>query len=173
MKGREPAAMSEERADKLINSGFYEMFDQGSETIQEQTVNTLVINVYNVMGQPSIANPEYFSNLYILIRLLAGRLKEKWAVKRLDKLFNELPITNEFEIPLSKAEYIYFRDNKWGYSIEKGYQSKQITLADIKFALMKLKREMLDIFTIVAIRHNIDVNAISPPTGVEMNMPEL
>lgn len=165
--------MTEEMAEKLMSKGFYEMFDQGSETIQEQTVNTLVINVYNIMGQPSSTNPEYFSNLYILIRLLAGRLKEKWAIKRLDKLNKELQVTDEFELPLGKAEYIYFRDIKWGYSIGKGYQSKQITLADIKLALMDAKKQMLDIFTIISIRHNVDVSAITPPTGVEMEMPNL
>ena len=164
--------LTDEEADKIMQRGFYEM-ETSSDSIQEQTVNTLVINCYNVMGMASQTNPEYFTNLNILIRLLAGRLKEKWAVKRLDQIFDNSPVNDDYGFPLAILEYYYFRDIKWGYGLEKGYQNKQIKLSEIKMALMRLKREMLDIFTVVAIRHNIDISAIQAPSGVDMSMPDL
>lgn len=164
--------LTEEKAEKIMKEGFYQM-DTASDSIQEQTINTLCINVYNQMGMASQTNPEYFTNLNILIRLMAGRLREKWAVKRLDQIFNSSPVNEDYSFPLAIIEYYYFRDIKWGYGLEKAYQNKQVKLSEIKIALMKIKREMLDIFTVVAIRNNIDVSAISAPTGVDMDMPVL
>jgi hypothetical protein len=170
---REPEnELTEEKAEELIQEGFYKM-ETSSDSIQEQTINTLVINIYNIMGTASATNPEYFTNLNILIRLLAGRLKEKWAIKRLDQIFDNSAVNEDYSFPLAVLEYYYFRDIKWGYGLEKAYQNKQIKLSEIKMALMKIKREMLDIFTVVAIRHNIDVSAITPPSGVDMDMPDL
>jgi len=164
--------LTDKEAEKIMQEGFYKM-DTGSDSIQEQTVNTLVINCYNVMGMASQSNPEYFTNLNILIRLLAGRLKERWAIKRLDQIFDYYPVNEDYSMPLGELEYYYFRDIKWGYGLGKGYQNKQIKLSEIKMALMRVKREMLDIFTVVAIRHNIDVSAIQAPSAVDMSMPDL
>lgn len=145
----------------------------GDLSVQEQTINSLVINCYNLLSQSEIANPTQISQMFYLIRTLTLRLGEKEILERLDELFENIPLTDRYSAHLKELEHYYLRDIRFGYSLDKSYNNKQIKLRDILLAMSKVKRELLNIFTYLAISHNIDVNAIQPPNLGEEEMPEL
>jgi len=139
-------------------------------TIQEQTKQTIVMSIYNLLSSP---NPEIVTQLYNLIRTLALRLHEYVIVKELEDLFYGVKVTDKHRIPLPVLEFIYIRDKQVGYSPNKGYQGRQIKLADVIVGLAETKARFFDLFTKMAIEHNFEVRAQPPSLGEEGGMPEL
>ena len=164
----------EEEDRKKIEFEFNFEEDKEDLSTQEQTINSLVINCYNLLSQSTYTNPTQISQMFYLVRTLALRLGEKQITGRLDELFSKVPVTPRYVVPLMELEYIYTRDWRFGYSPSKSYSNKKIELRHIIFALARVKRELLNIFTHLAIKWNIDLSSITPPSlGRDEEMPDL
>ena len=166
-------------------------------TMQEQTITSLSMMVMNTLSAES---PRHYVRLYQYIKILAKRLNEKGTVKELDDLDASTRVRDDISLPLAILNYTYDKDSYAGYSICKTYivnlgttkraslptptyfhrlaikqnpKKVQITLGEIIMALNTVKVTMIDIYTRLAIEHNIEISQISPPELSGEAMPSL
>ena len=166
-------------------------------TMQEQTLTSISMEIMNKL---SAETPRQYVRLYQYIKILAKRLNEKRIVKELDELYASTVVSKDVSLPLAILNYNYDRDSYVGYSAMKNYivnnektkrtslptptyfhrlankktpKKVQITLGEVIMALDNSKVRMIDIYTTLAIRHNIELSSIQQPELSGESMPQL
>lgn len=166
-------------------------------TMQEQTLTSLSMMIMNTLSSES---PRQYIRLYQYIKILAKRLKRKEIETELDSLYFNTPIRKNLSLPLAILNYTYDKDSYAGYSPMKTYtinledrkdgtiqaptyfhrlakkkvaKKIQISLSEIIMALDLLKVRMIDIYTELAIDHNIELSTIQQPELSGDAMPQL
>ena len=174
------------------------MNNNSQPTLQEQTISSISMMVINILSAEA---PRQHIRLYQYIKILAKRLNEKKIEKELDRLYNACPVATGIYLPLSVLNYTYDKDSFVGYGPMKNYQitmekkadvsrmniqpvqqlsthrkkvkKVQIQLGEIIIALDKAKIRMVDLYTQMAIDHNIEISNINPPQLSGESMPSL
>jgi hypothetical protein len=144
-----------------------------ADSIQQSTLNSLVIMVYNLL---SGTLPRRFTTMYKLTRTICLRLGEYEEVKSLDGIYSGIRLNKKVLLPMATAEYILARDSPMNYSPMKPYHGSAFTFMQIIEALNNSEIEMMDIFTTVCLNHDIDVNATQitrPELGESGELPQL
>lgn len=166
-------------------------------TMQEQTLMSLSMMIMNSL---SAETPRQFTRIYQYVKILAKRLNEEKIEKELDKLYENTPVRQQLNLPLYILQYIYDKDSYMGYSPMKNYlinlsdekketltainyfhpllkkkitKKTQICLSDIITALDRVKIKLIDYYTLMAIKHNIEIQPIQPPEISGESMPSL
>lgn len=106
--------------------------------------------------------PKQYTNALHLCWALAKRYEEKKSIEKLEKIYHD----SGCGFPLGLLETIAFRDLMQGVKVTKTYNygrgRREIPLMKIIVQLDMCKKEILDIFTDICVRQELDVNLISP-----------
>ena len=128
-------------------------------TTQSETIAGLVVLFYrNYLNH----TPKAYTRAYGLSRALAKRYDEKDIVNRLEHLYRHTTIG----YPMGLIETIAYRDLMQGKSLSHsynyGFKRKPVVLGDLIQTLDDCLIEILDIFTELCIKYDIDPNLLSP-----------
>ncbi len=162
-----------ERRKALSEKEIKKFREATAESIQQSTLNSLVIMVYNLL---SGTLPRRFTTMYKLTRTICLRLGEYDEAKSLDTIYSGIRINKKVTLPMATAEYILARDSLMNYSPMKPYHGGTFNFMQIIEALNNSEIEMMDIFTTVCLNHDIDVSAAQvqrPELGESGELPQL
>lgn len=126
---------------------------------QTETIKGLVILFYKNLLIPS---QKQYTTAYSICRTMAKRFDEEEKVKTLQNLYKRTGIG----YPLGLIQLIVYRDIMLGSSTTKTYnygrRSKPVKLGDMIVALDNAMSQMLDIFTEICVKNDIDVTFAMP-----------
>lgn len=133
--------------------------ESGPPQFQSETIRGIVILFYkNLLN----ASPRQYTNALMLTRVLARRMDEHQYLEELEKIND----TTSIGYPLAVIQTIAFRDLMSGQSTNKtynyGWRSKSVKLGDMILALEKTMDRVLDIFTEICVKHDIDTTFVMP-----------
>jgi len=126
---------------------------------QTETIKGLVIIFYKnlLMG-----GPKQYTTAYAICWALAKRYNETAHIDRLEELYKKTTIG----YPLGLLQTIVFRDINLGRNTNRiynyGYQSKPISLGDMILSLDTSLAEILNIFTEICVKYDIDTAFTAP-----------
>jgi len=127
--------------------------------MQSETISGLVILFYK---NTLMNTPKRYTNAWIYCMALAKRFNEKEHLETLEELYQKSTIG----YPMGLIESVCFRDLSLGRSncrtYNYGYRRKPVKLGDMIVALDKSLSIMLDIFTDICVKNDIDTNLITP-----------
>lgn len=128
-------------------------------SFHSETVKGIVILFYKNLLLPS--NRQY-TVACSLCRALAKRMKETQYLEELEKISMETRIG----YPLGLIQTIVFRDMMFGSSTNKtynyGWRTRPVKLGDMILALDLSLDRILDIFTEICVKHDIDTTFATP-----------
>lgn len=131
---------------------------------QQQTISSLVKLFYRNLMEYT---PKHYSTALHLCIALAKRYNEKKEVDKLENLLADSGIG----YPLGLLETICFRDLSQGKKVSitynYGYDTESISLMKIIVVLEEVKKEVIDIFTRICVKYEVDVSIISIPLEKE------
>jgi len=119
--------------------------------------------------------PKQYTTALHLCWALAKRYNEKIEIERLEKLLEDSTIG----YPLGLLETICFRDLSQGRKVSiiynYGYDTEPISLMRIIVVLEEVKKEILDIFTKLCVKYEVDISlsSLAVPKEFLKEMPEL
>lgn len=132
---------------------------------QTLTINSLVKLFYKNLVEYT---PKHYTTALHICWALAKRYKETKAIESLDKIYKD----SNIGFPLGLLETIAFRDLSQGARVSRIYNyshnTKPISLMDIIVILNNCEREILDIFTDICVRHEVDVSLTALPISKEV-----
>lgn len=161
-----------EKGEMISDENKYESAPDAS--FQQQTIASIVSMVYNLMTSSGTIKNNIIA-MYKLVRTLALRFKEWEYLRDLKKLYDSVEVTstikkkgnvykisrNKESLPLPIVQYIVSRDGDTkigGFSPFKSYEQGKYTLMDLIMALDAAELQILDIFTLMCISHDIDTS---------------
>lgn len=132
---------------------------ENSANFQSETIKGLVILFYRNLIFPT---SKQYTTAYSLTKCLAKRFNDKKALKDL----MDLKKNSAGGYPLGLLQTIAFRDLYAGYKINKlynyGYKRKPISLGDMILTMDAVFEALIDIFTEICIKNEIDTTFASP-----------
>lgn len=126
---------------------------------QTETIKGLVIIFYKNL---LIGGPKQYTTAYSICRAMAKRFNEAEHLEKLERLYKKTTIG----YPLGLIQTIVFRDIITGKSTNKTYNygihARPVMLGDMILALDNVNGEILDIFTEICVKHDIDTTFAMP-----------
>lgn len=136
-----------------------ETLEQPKAGFQTETIKGLVILFYKNLLTPS---PKQYTIALSLCLALAKRMKEEQFISELEYIRK----TSGIGYNLGLLQTIVNRDIMTGQRTTKtfnyGYRTKPVKLGDMIVALDKSIDRILDIFTEICVKHDIDTTFVSP-----------
>jgi hypothetical protein len=160
----------------------YQKYDVGVTTnsLQQNTLMSLVQICYQffmpqAQSAGGLSASKNTTTFYGTVRTIALRLAEYEIAEELDELYEKTKVNEKKTYPLPVLQYVFNRDARLGYSPEKAYDGRTVTLMQIITALDRAELRIKDLFTQLCILHDIDVSVQvnRPHLGGEEEMNEL
>ena len=144
-----------------------EQSENKTAKFQTETIKGLVILFYKNL---LMASPKQYTIAYSICKNTAKRFNESEYIAELEKIFR----TTKIGYPLGLIQTIVYRDMFLiGASTQKtynyGYRTKPVKLGDMILALDTALDRILDIFTEICVKHDIDT-AFATPMIEGLNM---